>query len=72
METKVPKPTLWTTYFWREYADGVDEDIETDSLKEGTNFVLGKVILTPMNLKPLLLFSCPAICLRNILMNDTE
>lgn len=70
--TKVPEPTLWTKYFWREHADDVDEDIETDSLKKGTNFVLGKVILTHMNLMHLLLFLCPTICLKDILMKGTE
>ena len=32
----------WIRYFWREYADGVDEEANGDSLKEGINFVVGE------------------------------
>ena len=32
----------WIRYFLREYADGVDEEANKDSLKEGTNFVVGE------------------------------
>ena len=32
----------WIRYFWREYADGVDEEANGDSLKEGTDFVVGE------------------------------
>ena len=32
----------WIKYFWREYADGVDEEANGDSLKEGTDFVVGE------------------------------
>ena len=31
----------WIRYFWREYANGMDEEASGDSLKEGTNFVVG-------------------------------
>ena len=34
----------WIRYFWREYADGVDEEANGDSLKEGTDFVVGEEI----------------------------
>ena len=32
----------WVRYFWREYADGVDEEANRDSLKEGIDFVVGE------------------------------
>ena len=32
----------WIRYFWREYADGMDEEANGDSLKEGTDFVVGE------------------------------
>ena len=32
----------WIRYFWREYADGVDEEANGDSLKEGIDFVVGE------------------------------
>ena len=37
----------WIRYFWREYADGVDEEVDTNSLKEGTNFVVGECNSNP-------------------------
>ena len=30
----------WIRYFWREYADGVNEKATTNSLKEGTDFIV--------------------------------
>ena len=32
----------WIIYFWREYANGVDEEANGDSLKEGIDFVVGE------------------------------
>ena len=32
----------WIKYFWREYADGVTEEADGDSLKESTDFVVGE------------------------------
>ena len=32
----------WIRYFWREYADGMDEEANGDSLKEGIDFVVGE------------------------------
>ena len=32
----------WVKYFWREYANGVDEEANRDSLKEGVDFVVGE------------------------------
>ena len=32
----------WIKYFWREYVDGVEEEANGDSLKEGTHFVVGE------------------------------
>ena len=32
----------WIRYFQREYADGMDEEANGDSLKEGTDFVVGE------------------------------
>ena len=37
----------WIRYFWRKYADGVDEKAYTNSLKEGTNFVVGECNSNP-------------------------
>ena len=30
----------WIKYLWREYADGVNEKATTNSLKEGTDFIV--------------------------------
>ena len=46
----------WIRYFLREYDDGVDEEANEDSLKEGIDLLLQKVTLVLRNLKPLLPF----------------
>ena len=33
----------WIRYFWREYANSVDEEASRDSLKEGTDFFVGEL-----------------------------
>ena len=58
----------WIKYFWREYVDGMDEEANGDSLKEGIDFVVGEVTLALMYLKLLLAFCFLTIYLRDILM----
>ena len=46
----------WIKYFWREYADGVDEEADTDSLKEGIDFVVGEGNSSPYELEAFIAF----------------
>lgn len=47
----------WIRYFLREYADGMNEEASLDSLKEGTNFVVGEGNSSPFELEAFLAFS---------------
>ena len=58
----------WIKYFRREYANGVDEEANGDSLKEGIDFVVGEGNSSSYELEPLLPFYFLAIYLRDILM----
>ena len=46
----------WIRYFWREYADGVDEEANEDSLKEGTDFVVREGNSSPYELEAFIAF----------------
>lgn len=46
----------WIRYFLREYADGMNEEASLDSLKEGTNFVVGEGNSSPFELEAFLAF----------------
>ena len=46
----------WIRYFWREYADGVDKEANADSLKEGTDFVVGEGNSSPYELEAFIAF----------------
>lgn len=37
----------WIIYFWKEYADGMDEEANSDFIKKGTDFVEGEVNSSP-------------------------
>lgn len=56
--TKVLEPTFWgwIRYFWREYTDGVDGEASLDSLKEGTDFVVGEGNFNPYELEAFIAF----------------
>ena len=41
----------WIRSFWREYANGVDEEANSDSLKESTDFVVGEGNSSPYELE---------------------
>ena len=46
----------WIRYFWREHVDGVDEETNANSLKEGTDFVVGEGDLSPYELEAFIVF----------------
>ena len=46
----------WIRYFWREYADGMDEEANTDYLKKGTDFAVVKGNLSPYELEAFIAF----------------
>ena len=46
----------WIRYCWREYADGVDEEANVDSLKEGTDYVMGEDNSSPYELEAFITF----------------
>lgn len=47
---------VWIRYFWREYSDGMDEEANADSLKEGTSFVVVEGNLSPYELETFIAF----------------
>ena len=63
-DTDVGRDKGSRTKFWGEYADGVNEEANGDSLKKGSNFV---VTLALMKLKSLMFSYYLAIYLRDIL-----
>ena len=46
----------WIRYFWREYADGMDKEANTNSLKEGIDFVVGEGKSSPYELEGFIAF----------------
>ena len=58
----------WIRYFWRKYANGMDEEASLDSLKEGTNFVVREGNSSPYELEAFITFYYPAIHLKDIPM----
>lgn len=40
----------WIRFFWREYANGVDEDAKADLLKKDSDFVVGEGNSSPYEL----------------------
>ena len=46
----------WIRYFWREYANGLYEEANANSLKEGTEFIVGESNLSPYELKAFIAF----------------
>ena len=46
----------WIIYFWREYANGVDEEANGDSLKEGIDFVVEEGNSSSYKLKAFIVF----------------
>ena len=46
----------WIRYFWREYIDGMDEEANADSLKEGTDFIIEEGNSSPYELEGFIAF----------------
>ena len=46
----------WIRYFWREHADGVDEEVDNDTLKEGVVYVVGEGNCDPYELEAFIAF----------------
>ena len=55
-------------YFWRKYADGVDEEANANSLKEGTDFVVGEGNSSPYELEAFIPFLLSRHLFEDILM----
>ena len=58
----------WIRYFWRKYVDGMDEEANEDSLKEGIDFVVGEGNSSSYELEAFIGFYFLAIYLRDILI----
>ena len=46
----------WIRYFWRKYANGVDEEASPNFLKEGIDFVVGEGNFSPYELEAFIAF----------------